>query len=347
MLYLGVDVHIKWLTIMGFDKETGELFQFPRVENDPEAIAQTFAQLPSPRCGAMEAGTISFSLHRMLRQYFDQLIIVAPHRVWDRRRGRRAKTDRLDALGLAEKLAEGSLQPLYLPDDTTRAYRSLGRGRIQTAQAITKQVNQIYALVRSWGERAEKKLLTKGGRDWLDTISLPEPALLVLEQKIERLDALLAQQALLDKRILAIVKQEPICQLLMTIPYVGPLTALVLRAELGDIHRFPSADNLVGYIGLDPRTFQSSDSCHYGHLSKQGNSYLRHVAVLYAQHVVQGRRDTPFKRRFYRLCHAHHPNEIKVMLARDFLAVVRSIWRKGTPWQWPRETAQSKRSAAA
>ena len=60
------------------------------------------------------------------------------------------------------------------------------------------------------------------------------------------------------------------CQRLRTIPYVGPLTAFVLRAELGDITRFATADKLIAYAGLTPRVLQSGDHCRLGPAHESG-----------------------------------------------------------------------------
>lgn len=335
MLYLGIDVHSKWFTLAGFEKDTGEVFTVPKVLNDATVIAEVFATLPPHRCGAMESGTNALPMYRILRPFFDNLIIVAPNKVWNRRFDTGAKTDCRDAYALAEALSQERLGAIYLPDDLLRSYRTLERGRIEISHVITRQVNHLYALLRSWGAVVDKKLLTKGGRAWLDMVTLPDHATFVLQQQIERLDALTTQETALDEQIATLAKADGICQLLMTIPCVGPLTALVLRAEIGDIHRFANADKLVSYAGLNPRVIQSGDHCRYGALTKHGNSYLRFIAVLFAQNASRSHRDSPFKRRFYRCCHWHDPNEIKIMLARDFLAVVHSMWRTGTAWQWP------------
>jgi len=55
-------------------------------------------------------------MHRLLAPYFDELIIVSPNKVWDRRRNTSAKTDSRDALTLAEALSKGELRAIYLPD---------------------------------------------------------------------------------------------------------------------------------------------------------------------------------------------------------------------------------------
>jgi transposase len=312
--------------------QTGASYE-KKTANYPEAIQALFAKLPDGRMGAMETGTNAVAMYRRLAPYFVQLSMAAPHTVWDRQQNTSAKTDHRDAWGLAERLAAGTLTPLFVPTDDLRAWRTLGRARVQTTQDLTQQTNRLYALARTWGYLDDKRLLTKGGRAWLDTVTLPEYAQQVLTESLTSLEALQAREAAYEQLLCQLVQEDPICQLLLTIPYVGPFTAFMLRAEIGEITRFASGDKLIAYAGLTPRVFQSGERCRYGALTKAGNAYLRYVAVLFAQNCVKGKKDTPFKRRYYRLYHAHDRNEIKVMLARDFLAVVYAMWKHRTVWR--------------
>ena len=347
MLYLGIDMHSKWFTLAGFDKETGEMYRQKKTANTPEAIRALFATLPAPRMGAMETGTNAIAMQRLLAPYFIEFVIVSPNQTWDRQRNTGAKTDHRDALGLAEKLADGKLKPLFIPTDDLQAWRTLGRARMQTTQDITRLTNRLYALARRWGYLDEKKLLTKGGRAWLDTVTLPDHAHQVLTESLMTLETLQAREVAYEQALTAIAHDDAICQLLLTIPYVGPFTAFMLRAEIGEIARFAKAESLIAYAGLVPQVFQSSDRVRFGHLTKAGNAYLRYVAVLFAQNCLNGKQDTPFKRRFYRLCHAHDPNEIKIMLARDFLAVVYAMWTHHSVWHDDRQDVRALTSSVA
>jgi len=347
MLYLGLDVHSKWFTVNGFEKTTGECFKLKRVNNEPVAIKEAFASLPSPRWGALEAGTNALALHRVLAPYFEKLIIVSPNKVWDRRRDTSAKTDSRDAIALAEALAEGKLRGIYRPDEVLQIGRSLVRGRLQATRDKTRLTNQIYALIRSYGFLVEKKALTKKGRAWLGEVTLPEKTATVLKLQLERLDALQAHERQLEAEITRWATADPICRRLQTIPNVGPFTALVLRVEIGDIRRFKSADALINYTGLIPQVYQSSERMRYGHLTKAGNALLRYVAVLFAANVKRNRKDTPFKRKFYRLYHTHDSKELNVILARDFLGVIHSMWSKETDWEYPRPAAVRKTASVA
>lgn len=220
-------------------------------------------------------------------------------------------------------------------------------GRIQTTQDITQLTNRLYALVRGWGYLESKKLLTKTGRAWLETVQLPAHAHQVLTESLHTLASLQERETAYEKLLCGLIQADPIGQILLTIPYVGPFTAFILRAEIGEITRFASANKLIAYSGLIPRVLQTGNTCRFGPLTKHGNAYLRFVAVLFAQNCVKGKKDTPFKRRYYRLNHTHDQNELKVMLARDFLAVVYHMWQSQTPWRDTRRDVAALQASGA
>jgi transposase len=63
----------------------------------------------------------------------------------------------------------------------------------------------------------------------------------------------------------------------MTIPGVGYHSALLIKGEIGDIHRFPSAKHLSAYAGIIPTTHSSGNITFHGHITKQGSSWLRWI----------------------------------------------------------------------
>jgi hypothetical protein len=91
-----------------------------------------------------------------------------------------------------------------------------------------------------------------------------------LNGEIAQLDQKIAEQAL---------AWHGLCRLL-TIPGVDIGTAAAVIAAVGDISRFPSAGQLVAYLGLDPKVRQSgSEPARYGHISKRGNAQARSMLV--------------------------------------------------------------------
>jgi transposase len=93
------------------------------------------------------------------------------------------------------------------------------------------------------------------------------------QQPIGRLDWELHQQA----------KAGPRVRVLTQLPGVGPFTALVLLAEIGDIGRFGSARKLAAWAGLTPTVRGSDRTIRHGHISKQGSVWVRWILCEAAQ----------------------------------------------------------------
>jgi transposase len=77
-------------------------------------------------------------------------------------------------------------------------------------------------------------------------------------------------------------------QRLMTVPGIGPLTAAMIYAWVGDVSRFPRAKHLAAYAGLVPTVRQSGGAVHVGRITKQGAPALR-ATLVQAAHVLLSR----------------------------------------------------------
>ena len=165
MLYIGLDVHRKWITIGGFDPGTGEMVERDRVSCEPSSLREVFGSLDGPLHGVMETGTSSWAVYRELRPFFEELVVADPSKLWDRRRDRSAKTDRRDALRMAEMLYRGEIEGIYIPDEKTQDRRILVRGKVRMSRWVTRLTNEIGSLLRSWGY-SEVCSLSRESRVW-------------------------------------------------------------------------------------------------------------------------------------------------------------------------------------
>ncbi|MHA1231344.1 MAG: transposase [Candidatus Helarchaeota archaeon] len=86
--------------------------------------------------------------------------------------------------------------------------------------------------------------------------------------------------------------------LLLTIPGVGPNTAVAIMAEIADVSYFPSPKKLVKWAGLAPKVYQSGHKKHItGKIHKGGNKYLRRAVVLACQSIyAKGKKTNPIKK---------------------------------------------------
>lgn len=148
------------------------------------------------------------------------------------------------------------------------------------------------------------------------------------------IDDLDTQLAPLEQELRPHARRDPRVQLLMTIPGVAELLGLTLASEIGDIARFPSARQLVGYSGLTPTIKQSGQSSRTGRISKAGPNTLRWAAVEAAQ---QAWRPTNPWHRLYTDTKTRHgkANPAKAAVARKILIAAWHVLAREQPFKAP------------
>ncbi|MGX4689192.1 transposase [Streptomyces sp. JNUCC 63] len=145
-----------------------------------------------------------------------------------------------------------------------------------------------------------------------------------------------------EAHLAAVAKADPRVKLLTTLPGVGPLTALVLLAEIGDIHRFPSARKLASWAGLTPTVRGSDRTVRYGHhISKQGDPRLRWILSEAAQ---TAKRSPQFAACYQRIAHRRGKKIATVAIARKLLT---RTWHLLAEYEVGHQDTPGVREAAA
>ena len=130
----------------------------------------------------------------------------------------------------------------------------------------------------------------------LEKTKLPKIPRRKLDQILEQERLLTRQIEELDVEIESHAARSPQALALMTIPGIGPLSAMVLLSEIGNIDRFPSAKHLCSYFGLVPSVHQSGPKRQTGHITKQGSRHARWVLVQAAHHAARSSYKTIFRK---------------------------------------------------
>src|SRR5713101_2042979 len=120
--------------------------------------------------------------------------------------------------------------------------------------------------------------------------------------------ALVTQIAKYDTQIRQIAQADRTVRRLMTVPDVGPLTALTYASTIDDPHRFTHASDVGAYLVLAPRRYQSGELDRTGRISKRGD------------HAV-ARRPSPLKLCASKLTKRIGSKKVKVAVVRK-LAVI-------------------------
>ena len=278
MRAIGLDVHRDFCEVA--IAEGGEVRSAGRIQTTPQALELFAGSLGGDDRVALEVTCGAWEIARIIEPHVERVVVVSPSDTGIRQA--RAKTDRLDARTLAKLLVAGELDSVWMPDARIQVLRRrLGR-RAQLVHSRTRAKNEIHAVLqrRLTGRPPASDLFGVKGRRWLAGVELPleERATVdaclrhvdFLDSEIEAVERLIAQQAL----------GWPEIRRLMTVPGVNVIVAATFVAAVGDITRFPSPRQLVGYLGLDPKVRQSgSTPATHGRISKQGSAPARHALV--------------------------------------------------------------------
>jgi transposase len=285
---IGIDVHRDFCEIA--IAQEGCVRAAGRVATKPEALKLLARSLVDSDEVAIEATSNAVAIARILEPHVRRVVLANPKAV--RETSRRAKTDRIDAKILAQLLAVGFLDRVWTPDDATQTRRRLITRRCALVRARTRAKNQVHAVLgRNLLERPPMSdLFGCKGRAWLveQATGLPLDERLSVQAGVRQVDFLSGEIDQLDQILGADAISDPDALRLMTLPGVSMVTAIALLAAIGDIKRFPTARQLVAYLGLDPRVRQSgSEPAKHGRISKQGAGEVRGLLVEAAWHATR------------------------------------------------------------
>jgi transposase len=285
---IGIDVHRDFCEVA--IAEDGDVRAVGRVATEPEALKLLAQSLIESDEVAIEATANAVAIARIIEPHVRRVVLANPKAV--REKSRRAKTDRIDAKVLARLLAVGFLDEVWTPDDATQTRRRLITRRCALVRARTRAKNQVHAvLARNLLERPPMSdLFGRKGREWLaeQAANLPIDERLSEEAGVRQVDFLSGEIAQIDQILGADAVSDADALRLMTLPGVSVVTAIALLAAIGDIRRFPTARQLVAYLGLDPRVRQSgSEPAKHGRISKQGAGEVRGLLVEAAWHATR------------------------------------------------------------
>lgn len=334
MLYIGLDVHQRKTTVAWLDDETGEL-SVERSSVPTEALPEHLSALPDPKRIVLEAGSSAVFVARQLMACGWEVVVVHPgkSRPVIATYGR-AKTDRADARGLVQAFAAGELDraAIWVPGPWISDLRELTRARQRLVEQSTETRTAIRQALVRWGLPCPfRDLMGQNAQAWLEELSarLTLAQAQVLDAYRDTLTHLTDKIEALTAAIETMVRDHPDVQRLTSVIGIAVLSAAVIVAEIGDIHRFACAARLRSYSGLVPTVKQSGNRRFTGPLTKAGNRYLRRTMVLVAQHFACSRQTQNLRlRRWYaRLVYRHGPNPAKVALARRLLDIIFAMLR--------------------
>ena len=266
---------------------TGEVRFYGEIENTEAATAKLVRKLAAKYerlTFCYEAGPTGYGLHRQIKSLGHECVVVAPSLI-PKRPGDRVKTNRRDAVGLARLLRANELTAVWVPDGRHEAMRDLTRARETAMLDLRSKRQQVSALLlrqgRSYPE--SKKTWTKAHLSWLASqkFDYPEQRLvfeemmLAVRQALERLERM-------EQAIRAAVPDWSLAEVvtgLMAMRGLDVISAATLLAEIGDLSRFQTPQQLMAYLGLVPSEESTGNTIKRGPITKAGNRRARRMLV--------------------------------------------------------------------
>lgn len=331
MLHVGLDLHKRFSTVATLD-DAGKVLQQERLYHEDRArLTGFFAGLAGSAIVTVEATRNWYWLYELMEA---QGVVV---KLANARKVRliaeaRLKNDKVDPKTLAHLERTGFLPEAYIPPREIRDNREYLRYRLTLVRLRTGLKNKVHALLDKLGIcHRFADLFGPAGRRFLSQLQLRP----VYQ---EELDNYLALMDDIERRIVAATQEikrrlEPDsrAELLMTIPGIGHLTAYLLLSEIGDMKRFPSPGKLCAYGGIVPIVRESADHRWQGHITREGNRYIRWALTESA--CIAPSKDYALGSFYRRLAARRGPLKARVAVARKLLVAVWHVLTYGEPYK--------------
>jgi transposase len=287
----GFDVHRSQITYDALDSETGELAR-GRIESTAVAVRAWVERFPGRQIEvAVEACTGWLFVCQALGEAGAVAHLAEPAETSARRGSkRRAKTDRADARHLRELLAQGRLPEAWIPPAHVVEWRTGTRLRKTLVDERTQWLQRIRATLFHYGVPASQvpeRLLSAQGRAFLGSVALPPAAAERIRVALALIAAIETELLPLERELAALARRQPGCQALMREYGIGPVIALTVLCEIGDVSRLSSSRKAVRAFGLDIGVHRSDRRSRPGKLTKQGSPIARWALYEAAQSATR------------------------------------------------------------
>ena len=285
IFYVGLDVHKDTITVAVAEEGRGETWVVATIPNTTFSLLKVLRKLgawENLRC-CYEAGPTGYGIYRFLKEAGIACEVIAPSLV-PVKAGDKVKTDRRDARKLARSHRAGELTPIHVPEEVTEAMRDLERARDDAKKAEKRVRNQLGKFLLRQGRKYDGKTpWTQKHLDWIRRQSFEHEAQnRVLQDYLRAVEEAGERVVRLTKDIEELVESwslAPLVKALQALRGVRLITAVILAAELGDLRRFKSAPELMGYLGLVPSENTTGKRRRQGAITRTGNSHARWILV--------------------------------------------------------------------
>jgi transposase len=346
MIHIGCDAHKRYSMFAAVNSD-GQLVRSTRVEHVTALYRDFLSGLPVGTPIAIETVGNWYWMIKEIEGAGHRPILVHAAKA-KLMMGQINKTDKLDAKALAVMLRNGTLPSVWIPPAELRDQRELPRMRMSMVRMRTTLKNRIHATLAKYMITIDEvsDIFGKKGRAELEkqVATLPPHTRQSVSEELELLDEVEGHIQNCEGRIREIVKSTPEMELLKTIPGVGPILAIVIAWEVGDVSRFPGPEHLASYAGTVPRVHSSGGRTTFGRVRPDVNRYLKWALVEAANVNVLNRKRRTGSRLvgiYERIRERKGHAKAVVAVARNIAEAVYWILTRKEPYKEPQRPTSS------
>jgi len=334
-IYVGLDVSLEETSICVVDDD-GEIQCEGAVISEPEDIAAFIkAKADGAKRIGLETGPTTTWLWHELRSLGLPVICI------DARHAKAAlsmqinKSDRNDAVGIARIMQCGWYKEVQVKSVICHEIRAVVNSRALLVKIKRDLENQIRGLLKNLGLRIGKaggRVFRRRAEELAGGQGLLWEAVRPL---LETREMVVQEIAVLYKRLLGLARDDGACRRSMTVPGIGPITAITFHTVIDDPSRFRRSRSVGAYLGLTPRRYASGEIDWTGRISKCGDKLLR-TYLFEAAGVLLTRSATwcSLKVWGHKLWKRIGFKKAKIAVARRLAVILHRMWCDGTDFIW-------------
>lgn len=337
--YCGLDVSLN-NTAACIVNQDGQVIREGEVPTEPAAIDQWLksAGLPMERVGLEAGGLTPWLCHELLAADWPAICIETRH-AKAAMKAQQVKTDRNDARGIAHIMRTGWFREVHVKSHQSQKLRVLLGNRRCLLDKRMDIDSHIRGTLKVFGHKVGKVTRATYEQRIRELIGDDAELQVYIFPMLEVRRQLVLQYNALEKIILDCVKKDQICGLFMTIPGIGPLTALAFKTFVDRPERFRHSKAVGAAVGLTPRKYASGEVDYDGHITKCGDTFLRSHLFEAAKSMLSRGKPNDLKAWGLRLAKRSSKKKACVAVARRLAVIMHAMWRDGTVFELNKETA--------
>ena len=249
------------------------------------------------------------------------------------------KTDRNDARALAQIMRTGWFRQVHVKSRQCRLWRSLLVARRTVMNEMRSIDNVVRAILREGGIKLGTPSSRTDFAGKARQMATSDPLVMALvEPLLAMLATMLEQLAQLTKQVLDVAKDEMTCRRLMSVPGVGPITALAFGATIDCPNRFRRSRDVGAHLGLTPSRYQSGETDVQGQISRCGDEIAR-TTLYEAAHslLVRSKKWSNLRAWGMGIAKRRGMARARVAVARKLAVILHRMWCDGSEFRFGKQ----------